>query len=831
MSEIICCSETSANSKGDAMDLLHYLWTTLQNLAPCWWLSVDAVLLLALAFCGASLCLWTLLAAFCLWNLQAGLAYWIAYAVLATIFNILPFRRIFVSTWILKLFRLLRFMPKMSAVEKAAINAGNVWIQRELFSGKPDFKKLLSENYPELTAEEKDFLNGPVEELCALVNDWEIYQQREIPPSIWELFKKHRLFGMIIPKEYGGHGFSALAHSEVVMKISTRSIPVAITVMVPNSLGPAELLIHYGTQAQKEHYLPRLARGEEIPCFALTEPGAGSDAGSITSQGNLFKAEDGKLYMRLTWNKRYITLVPLCTVIGLAFRLYDPENLLGKGNELGITCALIPAKTQGVSVGRYHDPLGVPFLNGPTEGRDVVVPLDCVVGGVEGVGKGWQMVMECLAAGRGISLPAQSAGMAKSLTRIAGAYATVRKQFGSSLGKFEGIAELLARIGSQAYMLDAARLYTLGAIDKGLKPPVITALMKYHSTEIGRKVWNDGMDILGGAAICRGPRNLLANAYRAIPIAVTVEGANILTRSLIIFSQGALRSHPYALQEILALEAKDVVQFDHNFWKHIGLLVRNSCRAILLSVSRGRLASGAGDRHMRRYFKKLAWASASFAILADLAMGTLGGKLKIKERLTARLADILSWMYLSVAVLRRYEAEGRKKEDQPLLHWNLQHALYQMQLAFDGLFRSMDIPYLGFLLKGPFYWWSRINILSSQPSDELDNKIVQLLRLPGEQRDRLTSNIYIPKAEHEAMAHLEKTFAMVHASDAIQNKIRLAVKNRLLPKAPVAELYTKAVEAGVISKEEQVLLQDTEKAVNKAIQVDAFSWDEYKNIK
>ncbi|MGH2413971.1 MAG: acyl-CoA dehydrogenase, partial [Microcystaceae cyanobacterium] len=499
-------------------------------------------------------------------------------------------------------------LPTISETERAAIEAGTVWVDGEFFSGAPNFKRLNSEVYPQLSADIQAFLDGPVEQVCSMVNDWEIHSRKDLPPEVWDYLKQERFLGMSIPQEYGGLGFSNLACSAVMTKLASRSFTYMATVGVTNSLGPAKLLLRYGTSAQKDYYLPRLARGEEIPCFALTEPNAGSDAASITSAGVVFQGEDGKLYLRLNWRKRYITLGTIATLLGLAFRLRDPENLLGKGEEVGITCALIPRHTPGVIVNRRHDPMGVPFYNSPTEGHDVVVPVDQIIGGVEQAGQGWKMLMQTLASGRGVSFPATCTGIAKLVARVTGAYARVRRQFGLSIGRFEGIEEPLARIGGLTYLMDATRLYTCGAVDKGEQPAVISAIAKSNLTELSRKIINDGMDILGGAGICRGPRNLLANIYIATPIPITVEGANILSRTMIIFGQGVIRAHPYLYAEIEALKQSDVTAFDAVFWNHIGLMVRNGFRAVLLSVSRGHLAYSPVRGPTAQYYRKLAWA-------------------------------------------------------------------------------------------------------------------------------------------------------------------------------------------------------------------------------
>ncbi len=740
-----------------------------------------------------------------------------AYGILVTL------RRRLLTASVMKLLRRLELLPKISETERTAIDAGTVWVDGELFSGKPDFKRLLGEPFAGLSAEEQAFLDGPVEEVCRMTDDWEVHQQRDLPLEVWEHLRANRFLGMIIPREYGGLGFSASANSAVVAKLASRSMPLAVTVMVPNSLGPAELLIHYGTEQQKSYYLPRLARGEEIPCFALTEPGAGSDAGALSSEGTVFRGEDGDLYLRLNWEKRYITLAPISTVLGLAFKLRDPDNLLGNGTDPGITCALIPSDTMGIQIGRRHDPLGVPFHNGPTEGADVVVPVSAIIGGAEGAGRGWQMLMESLAAGRGISLPALSAGGTKMVARVAGAYAAVRQQFGTSIGKFEGIEEPLARIGGFAYLLEAARRYTNGGLDAGAKPAVVTAITKYSFTELARQAINDGMHILGGAGIARGPRNLLAHGYIGTPIGITVEGANILTRTLMIFGQGAIRSHPYAYREIKALAANDLEAFDEAFWGHVVHIARNLGRAIGLSLNRGRLASSPVAGPAAPYYRKLAWASANFALLADLAMAALGGDLKRRGALTGRFADIFSWMYLSNSVLVRFEVEGRRKEDLPLLHWSMQYALARIQEGFEGLFQNLDIPVVGAFLRGPVATWSRLNPIGRQPADRLGSQVARILQTPGAQRDALTDGVYVPVDETESLGRLERAFRTSFEAEPVARKIKVAVRQGTLVKDAPDRLVAKAVAAGVISASEAELVAVAETARNEAVQVDSFA--------
>ena len=786
------------------------------------------VVLSVLGFTGAPLLVWTFAGAVGLYGFGAPAWLWVVYGVLALVFNLLPLRRV-LSLGIMRALKALKFLPVISRTEKEAIDAGTVWVEGELFSGKPNFQRILDQSYPDLTPEEQAFLDGPVQKACDLTDDWKVYQRKDLPPQTWDLLKKERFFGMIIPKEYGGLGFSPSANSAVVSKLSSANAVLGITVMVPNSLGPAELLIHYGTDAQKNHYLPRLAHGEEIPAFALTEPGAGSDAGAISSNGVVFKGEDGKLYLRLNWNKRYITLAAISTVLGLAFKLRDPENLLGKGHDLGITCALIPTDTPGVVLGKRHDPLGVPFYNGPTQGHDVVVPLEeAVIGGTAGAGRGWAMLMESLAAGRGISLPAAATGGAKLVTRVAGAHALIRRQFGLSIGKFEGIEEPLARIGGYTYILEAARRFTCGGLDAGAKPAVVTAIAKYNFTELYRKAINDGMDILGGNAISRGPRNTLAHGYMNTPVGITVEGANILTRTLMIFGQGAIRCHPYALKEIEALEAWDVKAFDRAFWKHIGHVVRNLFRAVGLSLSRGHLAGSPVSGPPAKYYRRLAWASATFAFLADVAMSTLGGDLKRKEKITGRFADVFSWMYLGSAVLKRFEAEGRRNEDLPFLHWSMQYALRQIQEAFNGLFENMRVPGATLLFRGPIAAWARLNSLSSMPSDELGGQISRALQAPGEQRERHTKGIYIPTARTRALGRLEYAFNLSFEAEGVVRKIKKAIRARQLLEGHPLTLIDEGVGKGVISRDEAELLHLAEAAREDAIQVDSFTLEDYK---
>ena len=630
-------------------------------------------------------------------------------------------------------------VPRISETERQALEAGTVWVDGELFSGRPDFGRMLREPWPILTERERAFLDGPVETVCTMADPG-----KEPSPEVWRYLKEQGFFGLAIPPEYGGHGFSALALSTIFGKLASRSLPLSAIVLIPNSVGPGELLLEYGTPEQKAHYLPRLALGDEIPCFALTEPEAGSDAASLRSEGVLFRGRDGQLALRLTWQKRYITLAPVATLLGLAFRLRDPGNLLGKGEDVGITVALVPTHLPGVKIGDRHDPLGVPFPNGPTEGKDVLVPAEAILGGPACAGLGWKMLMEALSAGRAISLPAQSVGGAKYTARVVGAYSMVRKQFGIEIGRFEGIEEPLARIGGLLYLMEAARVFTCGGVDAGHRPSVLSAVSKYHQTELARALVQDGMDVMGGAAICLGPRNLMARGHIGAPIGITVEGANILTRTLILFGQGAIRCHPYVQREMRALETGDAKELRKALLGHAGFFLKNLVRSRLPGRS-----PVAGPTVV--YYRKLARASARFALLTDLALLSLGSRLKKKEKLSGRFADVLSWMYLGFCTLRRFEAEGRRPEDLPLVRWAAEHTLARIQTAFEGIRQNFEGPLRILIPRGR---------IGAPPSDRLGAEVASILRKPGEQRDRLTADVFLPADPGEALARLERAFVL-----------------------------------------------------------------------
>ena len=782
--------------------------------------------ILTLGYFGMRFYVWTVAVAVGLWMWGVPEMLALSTLVVMVALNIPVLRRVLISANIMRVLQALKLMPVISETERTALEAGSIWLDGELFSGKPDFKRLMSEPYGELTQKEQSFVDNQVRRVCEMVDDQQAYADGDLSKEVWDYLKRERFLGLIVPEQYGGLGFSALAHSEVVSILASRSVPLTISVMVPNSLGPAELLTHYGTQKQKDYYLPRLARGEEIPCFGLTEPNAGSDAGAMESHGEVIRGKDGQLSIRLNWQKRYITLGAVSTVVALAVKLRDPDNLLGKGENVGITCVLIPASTPGVVLGRRHDPLGVPFFNCPIDGTDVVVSVDQIIGGPDYAGRGWQMLMESLAAGRSISLPASSTGGAKAAARVVSAYAQIRKQFGVSIGSFEGVSEAIGEIGGMAYMMEGARKFTVGAVDSGLKPAVVSAIMKYQSTELSRRLINHAMDVCGGAGISRGPRNLLANSYTAAPIGITVEGANILTRTMIIFGQGAIRCHPYAYKEVTALGAGDVSGFDTAFMGHIGHVVRNGCRALVLSVTRGHFAR-VPDSPMAPYFRKLAWTSASFAFFADVAMGGYGGALKLRESITGRFSDILSWMYLITATLRRYQAEGYKKEHADFVHYACQYGFAQIQEAFDGLFANMRLPILGTILKYPVSLWSRLNRLAARPSDETIHSITKKLTGSKEIRDEITAGVFIPKGEDQALARLERAYELAISAADVYRKISKAVRRGELPRGKATTRVAEALEKGIISETEKALLDDASAAVQDAVQVDSFRIEEY----
>lgn len=714
-------------------------------------------------------------------------------------------------------------LPPISKTEQDALDSGNVWWDSELFSGKPDWRHLRDLSTSKLSAEEQAFLDGPVEELCQRLDDWRItHELYDLPPDIWDFIRQNRFLGMIIPQEYGGLGFSARAHSDVVMKVASRSVTAAVTVMVPNSLGPGELLIKYGTQAQKDYYLPRLASGQEIPCFGLTGPEAGSDASSIPDNGVVcrqdFNGEKDVLGIRLNWEKRYITLGPIATLLGLAFQLYDPDHLLSDKEEIGITVALIPTNHKGVEIGTRHYPLDLPFQNGPNRGRDVFIPMDWLIGGQKQVGNGWRMLVECLGEGRGISLPALSTGAAKVASRYTGAYARVRQQFGMPIGYFEGVEEPLARILGNTYIMDAGRILTTTAIDQGQRPAVITALLKYQLTERMRRLVNDAMDISGGAGICMGPSNYLARAYQSIPIGITVEGANILTRSLIVFGQGAMRCHPWLLKEIEALRAEDVEAFDHAFFGHVKHIFANLGRSIWYGLTNAVFAV-TGTPYTRRHYRHLARLSSQFALLADYAVLSLGGNLKRRERLSGRMADILANLYLCSAVLKHFEDQGEPEADLPLLEYGCTLTIHRAQQAMLAAFHNLPMPWLAKTLRMLMFPYGKP---FHPPHDKLIHKVARLALEPSATRDRLTAGVYITNDPADRMGRIEDALHKTLAAAEVEKQLRKLMKEGKLEAHTADSAIAEAKEKGLLDKFSAERLLAARKAVLNAIKVDDF---------
>ncbi len=753
---------------------------------------------------------------------------WIFFFLIFIPLNIKRLRYRLISKPLFQFYR--RVMPSMSKTERDAISAGTITWEGDLFRGNPNWKKLLAMPKAVLSEEEKAFLEGPVETLCRMIDDWDITHKRlDLPPAMWAFLKEQGFFGLIIPKQYGGKQFSAYAHSQILVKVSGRSIAAVTTIAVPNSLGPAELLLHYGTEEQKNYYLPRLAKGEEIPCFALTSPTAGSDAGSLTDHGIVCWGEhQGQkiLGIRLTFNKRYITLAPVATVIGLAFKLYDPDHLMGTKTEYGITCALIPRHTAGISIGRRHFPLNSPFQNGPIHGENIFIPLEWIIGGSKKAGKGWVMLMECLAAGRAISLPANALGGAKILSYAAGAYARVRRQFNLPIGRFEGIQEPLARLAAYTYLMDATRTFAVSTIDAGEKPSVASAIVKYHVTELGRKVGCDGMDIFGGKGICLGPKNFLARGYEGAPIAITVEGANILTRNMIIFGQGALRCHPYVLSEMEAGRMQDfqaaLPLFDKAVIKHMGFALSNIVRSITLGLS-GALFVSAPKGVMKRYFQHATRFSSVFALLVDVCMLVYGGKLKKKESISARLSDIISFLYLLSATLKHYDDQGNKEDDLPLVQYACLHCLFSLQESIDGIIKNFPIR--------PIAWMLTILIFPlgkpfTKPRDSFNRKIAQLMMTPSETRDRLSAGAYLASVPENPLGDIQDALLKSIEAEAADKFIRTAKKEGKVSGYTFTDCAQAALHQQLISEEEFDKVMQATEARRKVIAVDDFSEEE-----
>jgi len=737
-----------------------------------------------------------------------------------------PLRRELLSRHLFKFIK--KAMPTMSTTERDALEAGTVSWEGDIFSGAPDFSVLRSAPTVTLTEEEKSFIDGPVNTLCSMLDDWDITHNRtDLPPEIWQFIKDNRLLGMIIPKQYGGLEFSATAQMSILVRIYGRSVTAATTISVPNSLGPGELLLKYGTEEQKNYYLPRLADGREIPCFALTGPNAGSDAASIPDIGIVCKQEfNGEeiVGVRLNWDKRYITLCPVASVIGLAFRMFDPDNLLGKGEDIGISCALIPATTKGITKGRRHFPLNAGFLNGPTQGTDVFIPMDYLIGGATMAGQGWMMLMECLSAGRAISLPSSANGGGQVVALATGAYARIRRQFNQPIGRFEGIEEPLARIAGHAYIIDSSLTMAAAAIDHGAKPSVAGAILKYHTTELARQIANDAMDIHGGKGICLGPNNYLGRGYQSSPIGITVEGANILTRSLIIFGQGAIRCHPYVFKEMESARNNDLVEFDKAFFGHMGFILANLTKSLLFAWTDARFTK-APTSSARHYYQLVHKYSANLAFLADFSMAILGSKLKRKEKLSARLGDMLSSLYLTSAVLKRFYEDAEPEADLALVEWCCQQLLHECETAMHGVIVNFPVAWarvvLHIILKP-------LGIQRYKPNDDLGRKLARMLTEPNETRSRLTRLVYKEPDEICPVGRMEEAFLKICAVEELEKKLLKSVKERGLKSLRLTGLIDEAVQLGILTAEEGQQLQEAEAARQSVIKVDDFADDELR---
>ena len=751
---------------------------------------------------------------------------WVLIAIVAAPLLLPDLRREYFTKPLFSWFQ--KVLPPMSETERDAIDAGTVWWDGELFSGRPDWNTLLAYPKARLTEEEQAFIDGPTEELCAMVSDWQIGQAMDLPPAAWEHIKTHGFFALIIPKEYGGKGFSAYAHSQVAMKLATRSGDLASTVMVPNSLGPAELLLHYGTDEQRNHYLPRLARGDDIPCFALTGPLAGSDAGAMPDTGVICKGQwqgEETLGLRLNWEKRYITLGPVATLLGLAFKAHDPDHLLGEEEDLGISLALIPTDTPGVDIGRRHLPLGAAFMNGPNSGKDVFIPLDYLIGGQDMLGKGWMMLMNCLSVGRSISLPAVGTGAAKYTSLVTGQYANIREQFNVSLAAFEGIQESLARIGGNAWLMDSARLLTAKAVDLGEKPSVLSAILKYHLTERGRECIQHAMDVHGGKGIIMGPNNYLGRNWQGAPIFITVEGANILSRNLMIFGQGAIRCHPFVLREMALAGREDrdqaLKEFDDLLMKHIMFAAGNAASTLVFNLGLGRFEPVPGDALSQGYFRALNRQAAAFALLADLSMMLLGGALKRRERLSARLGDVLSYLYLASAALKRYHDLGSPEHMQPLLRWAMEESLGQAEQALDRLLDNFPNRFVGCALRVLVFPFGRRH---TGPSDELDAEVAALIgRSKGDPAlEELLAGCFRPQAEGDPVAALQRASNLLDETAPLHKALHQAIKEGKVQPAPGQSAIDAAVQSGALQGEEGQRLHAAENARRAVIDVDAF---------
>jgi len=753
---------------------------------------------------------------------------WIAFGLMV-VPNIVEVRREKITKPLLAIYR--KMLPSMSSTEREALEAGNVWWDGELFSGMPEWDKLMSYPAPRLSEEEQAFIDGPCEELCRMIDDWTInHEIGDMPKEVWDFIIEKKFFAMIIPKRYGGLEFSAYANSVVIQKLASRSAVASSTVGVPNSLGPAELLLHYGTDEQKDRYLPGLADGSEIPCFALTSPQAGSDAASLIDTGVVCKGKwNGKTItgIKLNWSKRYITLAPIATVLGLAFKLYDPDHLIGDDDEYGITAALIPTDIEGVEVGRRHNPLSIAFQNGPTKGTDVFVPLDFIIGGPEMAGKGWKMLVELLSVGRAITLPSTASGGGQAASYATGAYATIRKQFNTSIANFEGVGEALTRIAGYSYIMNAAVSVTSGAIDQGEKPAVPSAILKYHCTELSRKVANDAMDVHGGKGVMMGPNNYLGRSYMATPIAITVEGANILTRSLIIYGQGAIRCHPFVLRELQAAGDEDLdrglIEFDDALFGHIGYAISNMARSLFLALTHAKFSRVPLNTPTRRYYQNINRYSAAFALASDFAMLTLGGDLKKRELLSARLGDILSSMYLASCVLKHFENQGRRATDLPFVEWSVRTLMYEAQESLHEFLLNFPNRAVSWLLR--FFIFPRGRTYKN-PSDEIGSRVVELVTTPGDSRERLSEFAYTTLEPGNPLGKLQEALELAGEHAPLEKRLRQARKEGLIDSDYLGLQIDEAEKAQVISKAEANGLRDYHEKVSALLDVDDFAQNE-----
>lgn len=756
-------------------------------------------------------------------HIQAPITTFFSFGILFVIFILVikPLRMRLVSNLIFQ--KVSGFVPKMSKTEREALEAGTVSWEGEIFRGSPDFALLHAQPIVELTTDEQNFLDGPVTELCRMLNDWEVTHERlDLPAAAWQFIKEQGFLGMIIPKSYGGLGFSATAQMQVLVKLYSCSITAATTVSVPNSLGPGELLLKYGTQEQKDYYLPRLAAGQEIPCFALTGPNAGSDAASIPDVGKVcYQEVNGEkvLGISLTWDKRYITLCPVATIIGLAFRLFDPENILGKGEDLGISCALIPADTKGVVKGRRHYPLNIPFMNGPTQGKDVFVSIDSLIGGVEMAGNGWRMLMECLSAGRAISLPSGACGAAKAAALTSGAYSRIRTQFHTAIANFEGIEEPLARIAASTYIIDATLTKIAADIDSGARPSVASAIVKYHTTELARVVACDAMDIHGGKGICLGPKNYLARGFQSSPISITVEGANILSRSLIIFGQGAIRCHPYIFTEMEALRTGDKHSFDKAFCGHLRFAVGNLFNALIFALTDARFLRGSYGV-LTRYYHLIKLYSVILSAFTDLAILIFGGKLKYKEKLSARLGDVLSYLYQVSAVLKKFNSDGSPEEDIVIVQWCCESLLFKCENALYEIIINIPIRWLRLLTRFIFMPLGRMR---SKPTDDLGRKVAELISNPSELRTRLTRNVFVEDIANCPPGQIEAAFRKIVAVHDLEKRVVHAVKEGQITSLTFMQQIEDAKQQKIINDREYRQLIAAEQARQEVIAVDSFA--------